>query len=539
MALSKEFISKLKEEPLQGTVLMPLFKGMGFKDVFQYHGGPLEQGKDIVMWKADDLGNRVNYGVVVKAVNISGKASGKSSAAEVRMQIEQCLSNPYIDPVTAHEERVNRCWVVCSNKIKKEALNTLDTILESGNLKNNVTFINGDKLWELVEQYLSERTVVEKLNQVRKILDSSNPHYRIDPHIKGDVISFSLHPKYPGAEKEHPLKVTGRFTFPKTVEGQKKFNELDSFFKKGSPFTISEEYIEGFSIPNPIRNIIGEENLKPKEIKFGSPSLSHIIQTKFEIECNDGNIGTLDNIQLRPVQVGSEEITLSNREQASPWKTNIVFDLKNHRVRFDLDINYENINVKKLVEVLNFQFAMAKGGRFSIINLDTGIRYPKINIEEAAWENPDIHFVKLAEKLLYIQTATNIPLNYDGGPIGKDEIEKIYLTAEKIEKGHAEFTSGNLHSNLTKEVAEKMVKAIENGERISLTSDGEESEMILGTDVPLGPVSFAADNVIIVPSEFEKFKKEIENSKPTDSLSVNMVPVEGSSIHLHYSKWQS
>jgi hypothetical protein len=60
MALSKESISKLKEEPLQKTVLMPLFKGMGFKDVFQYHGGPLEQGKDIVMWKADDLGNRVN-----------------------------------------------------------------------------------------------------------------------------------------------------------------------------------------------------------------------------------------------------------------------------------------------------------------------------------------------------------------------------------------------------------------------------------------------------------------------------------------------
>ena len=32
-----------------------------------FGGGNLERGKDIVMWKESDLGQRLNYGVVVKA----------------------------------------------------------------------------------------------------------------------------------------------------------------------------------------------------------------------------------------------------------------------------------------------------------------------------------------------------------------------------------------------------------------------------------------------------------------------------------------
>ena len=38
------------DESSRRDVLAPLFREMGFKDVFDYHGQAMEQGKDLVMW---------------------------------------------------------------------------------------------------------------------------------------------------------------------------------------------------------------------------------------------------------------------------------------------------------------------------------------------------------------------------------------------------------------------------------------------------------------------------------------------------------
>jgi hypothetical protein len=65
-----------KEDQLQKEVLVPLFNAMGFKDV-TIHQGRSELGKDIVMWKPGDLGERVNYavpyGIVVPSLMAAAK----------------------------------------------------------------------------------------------------------------------------------------------------------------------------------------------------------------------------------------------------------------------------------------------------------------------------------------------------------------------------------------------------------------------------------------------------------------------------------
>jgi len=50
---------KMKEAELRTEVIIPLLRAMGFHDVFEFHGGSGEQGKDIVCWKHGDLRNRV------------------------------------------------------------------------------------------------------------------------------------------------------------------------------------------------------------------------------------------------------------------------------------------------------------------------------------------------------------------------------------------------------------------------------------------------------------------------------------------------
>ena len=72
--LSLAALQAMSENTLGTDVLIPLFRKMGFLDVQDYHGGPLEQGKGVVLWKRTEFG-RANYAVVVKTERITSQAA--------------------------------------------------------------------------------------------------------------------------------------------------------------------------------------------------------------------------------------------------------------------------------------------------------------------------------------------------------------------------------------------------------------------------------------------------------------------------------
>src|SRR5579863_9192764 len=109
--LTKQHVEQMDEKELRKSVLIPLLRAMGYQDVYEYHGGAGEQGKDIVCWNITDLGNRANLAIVAKSKAITGKATvAKGTAGEIQTQIQQCFGSPFTDPVTGENEDVNRCW---------------------------------------------------------------------------------------------------------------------------------------------------------------------------------------------------------------------------------------------------------------------------------------------------------------------------------------------------------------------------------------------------------------------------------------------
>ena len=56
MRITRDQLLEMDESRLRRDVLIPLFREMGFKDVFEYHGHAMEQGKDIVMWMSKPSG---------------------------------------------------------------------------------------------------------------------------------------------------------------------------------------------------------------------------------------------------------------------------------------------------------------------------------------------------------------------------------------------------------------------------------------------------------------------------------------------------
>jgi hypothetical protein len=127
---TKQQVEQMNEDDLRERVLIPLMRAMEYRDVFKYHGGENEKGKDIVCWYLGRLNNRINLTLVVKAKPLSGKINvDKGTAGEVRGQVQQCFAKPFIDPITGEEQEVHECWVVSNKKIEKNAVDALRSAL--------------------------------------------------------------------------------------------------------------------------------------------------------------------------------------------------------------------------------------------------------------------------------------------------------------------------------------------------------------------------------------------------------------------------
>jgi hypothetical protein len=537
MILTREQLADMDEEQLRTQVLIPLFRKMGFRDVCPYHGGPLEQGKDIVMWKPGDIRERVNYSVVIKAERISGKASGKSSAAEVRFQIEQCFSKTYPDPVTTDDQKVDRCFVVSSKEIIKEAINAIQGVLRDNNLDKVTDFISGDKLWELIERYLPERTVWEKLQQVQKVFDEASPHYRIVAQTKEDGVAISLKPKYPGAEQEHPIAFTAGFVFPDTPEGREMREALERHLKTGAPVTLPKPYLEEFKLPEFLLPFLDSMGEGIGVLEIGPQRLPSPLLVRMEVECEDGEQVALKYIHFNVIQAGTEEITLNNDQQPVPWKLQLVLNTKEDRMCFRYTVDFTGVNIKRELEALRFQQAMAKGGVFRMEHLDTGFELAKMPIAPGVLEAPDPHWIALIEKLVFIQRKVHIPLAVPDREVSIEDARTIFATARKLETGQATLKAEEWTIGVTRGSAQTALELFEGGKPLPFSLKVDETEEILGVTIPLGPVILTCKEAYIAEEDLNALRAAIATTTPGETVPIRFKPFEGCPIQAEYPNW--
>jgi len=535
--MTKTKLKQLKEKQLREDILIPLFRAMGFRDVFEYHGGSLEKGKDIIMWKPNESGNRINYAVIVKTTNISGKVTGKSSAGEVRIQIEQCFNEPCKDPVTGKKIDVDRCWIVTSKKITKEALEAIGGILESQNLTERIEFINGDKLYEYLEKHAPEKTVFDKLNQIQQLFDNASPHYQIVTQMEDNNIGISLKPKYPGAETEHPLRFSNHLYFPDTPEGKEKSEEYERYIRTGAPFMVPKEFIQNMEIPDFLKPFLEGIEGKIRSVGIGPQRIMRSFWVQIGVNCIDGQKFTMDTIELRIVQAGTEEITLTNEHQTIPWKLRLVFNSRDKKMHFWYNVTYAGLNVNQVLELLKFQSAMAKGGEFIIKDVMTGFPLYQTMKEENKDESPSPKFIELIEKLVFIQKETKTYLTFPGAEIEPLEIIKILTTAEKIETGRQIFTGSDFTFNIDKKGLAIFIDD-EKRENISFTGDIDGSETIFGTVIPLGPVRVSCNNLCIPDEDLHALKAKLRSMTDDEIIPVPLKLCDDAQITAEYLKWK-
>lgn len=135
------------EEKFSKGILMPLFRSMGFNDVF-YNHGKREFGKDVIFTVFNKLGIRNVFGVQVKIGNLSGEAN--SEIDKIISQIDDVFSIPYINKYNKEKTFITDLLIIISGRYTN---NAIEKILYK--VKNtNVHFYDIDKVNELISKYI-------------------------------------------------------------------------------------------------------------------------------------------------------------------------------------------------------------------------------------------------------------------------------------------------------------------------------------------------------------------------------------------------
>lgn len=150
--LEGEEISKevLEDEPkFTLELLLPLFRNMGFFDV-KYNHSKGEFGKDVTFSEMNKFSVRRNYGVQVKAGDLSGEAGAEID--KIIGQIDDAFKMPYIDTTSREERYISDLIIVISGRFTN---NAEAKIIEKVT-QRNIYFLGIDKIQELLTAYLKK-----------------------------------------------------------------------------------------------------------------------------------------------------------------------------------------------------------------------------------------------------------------------------------------------------------------------------------------------------------------------------------------------
>jgi hypothetical protein len=132
-----------------GTVL-PILRKLGFQNV-RYNHGRREYGRDVLFARMTEFQDVEYWGAQIKLGDISGAAEGDVN--ELIAQADDAFKMPFYDLYTKQKQRISKLAIVISGKFTENAIEKICEEIESHATRNNVVFIDGEKLSTLVERF--------------------------------------------------------------------------------------------------------------------------------------------------------------------------------------------------------------------------------------------------------------------------------------------------------------------------------------------------------------------------------------------------
>lgn len=525
--ITRDQLAHISENLLREEILIPLFTAMGYRDVFGYHGGALEVGKDIVMWKPDDFRDRVNYAVVVKKGNLTGRASGGGSAGEVEAQIRQSFGSSFKDHVTGEDRKIHRCLVVVSGKIPKEFLNAISGSLAQNGYDRDTEFWDGDKTWTSIEKFLPQKTLSDRLNELQTFLSDQLAGQDLEIRLSKKEIAISVKPDE-GFIKDSPLPaITISAEGEHALEAQRKY---EAFIKTGEPFLLTKSEIKNLHLPDFVTKVLGISESELHSITIG-PLKSVPVKCTLKRCCDDGDVGALTYVELEAVKAGLEQVTLTNKHQKAPWLLDVIMEREKLRLSYRTKLG--GANVKSVLEWLQFQRASAKPGQFVLQQIETGIEYP-MKHDEGHGEPPPAYLIELAEKLTLIQTRTRTLLNFPVS-INTDEAQSIEDLFTIVKTGRLPLNQVSFA--LKKGALRKTRQMFDKPGALNIQASRNQGRTCLGHQFELGPARVVCAAAVLTEECANSFWGELNVGRDDDDIHLTFAPAGDEPMEVIYTNW--
>lgn len=131
-------------------VVLPIIRKLGFSNV-KYNHGKREYGKDIVFSRLTEFEEVEHWAAQVKFGDVKGGANSDIDA--IFSQIEDAFKMPFYDLYTKTRVRPSKVCVIISGKFTENAIEKICDKIESHAMKNNILFIDGERIDTLSERF--------------------------------------------------------------------------------------------------------------------------------------------------------------------------------------------------------------------------------------------------------------------------------------------------------------------------------------------------------------------------------------------------
>jgi hypothetical protein len=530
MIWSKQHLQSLDEHTLSTRLLVPLFEAMGFQNVTFHHGGILEQGKDLVMWRAEIPRDRVNYAVVVKADRIAGTVA---STGAVYTQVKQSFGAPYIDKKTHEEVIINHCFVVSSAEIQKEGTNPLKSLLSADHLTDRVTMIDGDELLKLLEQYLPQSMILLTLRESYEKLPKV-PHSCFQITVTKEGASITVLPETASSPR---LNLNLMPVFRDTSEGQQKKKEYEAFLNSGEPVEFDQKSLESIRLPAFMAPFLPAD-LTSMQVKLGPTDAVRQMLYALELKTSDGESFELPYLHFSTIRGGSQEVTISNEQQPIPLKISLIAK-KGRAGRFSYEAHLAGKGIHWLVKSMQFERILAKGPAVYLLDLESGLRDHFTTLKRGVIVPPDKKLLELAQRVERIQKLTKTAITVpDRVFFNVEDYNNILLVEHVLERGCYPADVNSCSMTFSKEELHKARSSLleEPINRLSFRQTCQ-YQKILDTLVPLGPIEVMCETVRMIDADREKVEAMVSGRSKEEEVTITLIPQGENKINVRFLQW--
>lgn len=333
--------------------------------------------------------------------------------------------------------------------------------------------------------------------------------------------------------KGKQITINTKFLFPKTPEGQAKFDALQRTMAAGDAIELDGQYIQEFSLPDWWTRIHGEPDPKEMVLWIGSIPSNDIIPMQIEFQSHGFQPESLPYIEFKRVKEGFEETTLSNAHQDIPMQFNIVIKPGAAAFTINVNSNYVGKDGQTGLQLINIEKMFAQGGKVQIMSLKTG-KASEYLIPPNSRPVPEPRFALFVENLAAIQQKTGRALRIpEFAALKISQMKEAQELASIVTTGEYIHTTNQVEIDVLKFGVEQLIRLPQSGDLFLRVEYANVVYELLGEEFELGPCVRTIHGKLSNP--YDEISAWYEQAGDNDSYKIKLAMPE---ITDEYPNWK-